>query len=119
MNSKRKGEAKFIGAVFEEKFKSIAKALKLQAKEYKRRLKDLNGEAGRLREMQERYVPREVHDRTVQAMDEKYAARFKEQENKIADLNDYKTKQEGRSSWLQYIPWILAAISLGYAILKK
>jgi hypothetical protein len=34
---------------FDEKLKALQKALKLQAKEYERRLEDLNGEAGRLK----------------------------------------------------------------------
>jgi len=119
MNGREKRENKFISALFEEKFKAVAKALKLQAREYKRRLKDLNGEARRLREMQERYIPREVFDRTVDSINEKNSASIREIQNKINLLNDYKTKQEGRNSWLQYVPWIIAAISLVIAYFKK
>jgi len=39
------------------------RALSLQAAEYERRLKILNGEADRLRQMQATYVPRELYDR--------------------------------------------------------
>lgn len=41
------------------------KALQIQTREFERRLTELNGEAGRLREIQARYVPREVHDGKV------------------------------------------------------
>ncbi len=119
MNKRERQEGKFISALFEEKFRAVAKALKLQAREYKRRLKDLNGEAGRLREMQERYVPREVHERTLDSMSAKFFASIKELQEKINLLNDYKTKQEGRNSWVQYVPWIIAATSLVAAYFKK
>ena len=43
-------------------FKSRDDALDHQFNEWMRRLTDLNGEAGRLREMQAKYVPREVFE---------------------------------------------------------
>lgn len=90
----------------EQKLRDIQ--LVIQAKEYKRRLKDLNGEAGRLRSMQENYIPREVFDRTVNELN-----------GKIQVTSDYKKEQEGRNKLTQWIPWIIAAISLAYAVFKK
>jgi hypothetical protein len=91
-----------------ERFRGQERALKLQAREYKRRLKDLNGEAGRLRLMQSEYIPREVFDKVIQGL-----------EDKIYQLNLYKTSQQGKSELTKYIPWIIAAASFVYSILKK
>jgi hypothetical protein len=46
----------------EERLVSAHDALRLQALEYSRRLDALNGEAERLREMQETYLPRESYE---------------------------------------------------------
>lgn len=60
--------------------------LKLQAKEYKRRLDALNGEAERLRSMQASYVPREVY------------AQFEMSTNKeITALREWKATQTGKT----------------------
>jgi hypothetical protein len=42
--------------------KGNSEALRLQHEEYLRRLRDLNGEANRLRTIQETYVPRETYE---------------------------------------------------------
>lgn len=44
------------------RFEAARDALRIQTDELERRLDDLNGEAGRLREMQAHYVSRELHD---------------------------------------------------------
>jgi phage regulator Rha-like protein len=44
------------------KFDSLDKALELQAKEYERRLSDLNHEAEQLKSMQSTYMPRELYE---------------------------------------------------------
>lgn len=98
----------FTWIFFNEKFNALEKALKLQAKEYARRLTDLNGEADRLHKMQEQYVPREVFDRVIDDI---------RKELKI--LSEWKTKQEGKSQLLQYIPWLLTATSLILLYTKK
>ena len=48
-------------AILEEKLIASREATVLQAKEYERRLEALNGEAHRLKEMQEKYLPRETY----------------------------------------------------------
>jgi hypothetical protein len=85
----------------DEKFKSVDKALKLQAKEYERRLNDLNGEAGRLRSMQQTYMPREVFETVMRDM-----------ENRIEVLMAFKLKTEGVRGMAGAIPWIISLIGL-------
>jgi len=54
-------DSKIEIAVLKEKFISNDRSLTLQAKEYERRLNDLNGEANRIKNMQETFLPREVY----------------------------------------------------------
>lgn len=98
----------FTWIFFEEKLNALKKALKLQAKEYARRLTDLNGEADRLHKMQEQYVPREVFDRVIDDI-----------RKELRILSEWKTKQEGKSQLLQYIPWLLTAISIVLIYIRK
>lgn len=51
--------------MLDERHAHYKEALEISAKEMARRLETLNGEAGRLREMQATYVPREVYDQSV------------------------------------------------------
>jgi hypothetical protein len=94
--------------LLEEKINSIRRELALkedaraiQATEYERRLEGLNGEAGRLRGMQQEYIPREVFDRTLDSL-----------RTRIAAVETAQIKADGRHQLLQYIPWLLTAISL-------
>jgi len=57
--------------LLQTKIDSQEKALTLQAKEYERRLADLNHEAQRLRTMQETYVPREVYEVHIKEINQK------------------------------------------------
>jgi cell fate (sporulation/competence/biofilm development) regulator YmcA (YheA/YmcA/DUF963 family) len=98
----------FTWIFFEEKFKALQKALKLQAGKYEERLTALNGEADRLHKMQEQYVPREVFDRTIDEL-----------RKELRLLSEWKTKQEGKSQLLQYIPWALTVISIALLYSKK
>jgi len=52
-----------VQRIADERQGALKTALDLYATENHRRLEILNGEAGRLREMQSSYVPREVYDR--------------------------------------------------------
>lgn len=91
-----------------EKFKGLNVALKLQAKEYERRLNSLNGEAGQLKQMQATYTPRETFERTLEQL-----------RKDIESLMVWKIKQEGKSQLLQYIPWLLTLISLWLLYTKR
>lgn len=107
--------------LFLEKFKGVNRrmdsmddALELQAKEYQRRLKGLNGEASRLRQMQETYAPREVFDRTIIDL-----------RKDIQAIADWRKSQEGtgqgKSQILNWIPIIIQtilALLLIFAALK-
>lgn len=94
--------------LLEEMIFSRDRELQLQAKEYERRLNVLNGEGERIKEILKESIPREVFDRTVSALI-----------TRIEAIEIYKTKQEGKSQLLQYIPWIIAAIAIAFDYLKK
>lgn len=79
----------------EERLSSIKKideirqeSLRLQAKEYRRRLSELNGEAGRLRNMQTTYIPREVFENSLKSESEKREAAAKALAAKQQELVD-------------------------------
>ena len=61
-------------AILEEKLIASREATVLQAKEYERRLEALNGEAHRLKEMQEKYLPRETYAVEHQRLTDKMEA---------------------------------------------
>ena len=98
----------------EERLTWMDKALQLQAKEYERRLNDLNGEAGRLREMQQTYIPREIFDRSLQQQNEKFERVISDLKERIEILTAVNLKNEGIKSISAIIPW---AISIGGMIL--
>lgn len=86
--------------VISEKFKQIRVALKLQAKEYERRLKALNGEGKRINEVLKQSVPREVFESVV-----------KELRDKIEVLTAAKLKADGKSNLVQYVIPIILTIA--------
>lgn len=98
----------------EERFAWAEKALKLQATEYERRLEALNGEAGRLREMQQTYIPREIFDRSLQQQNEKFERVVSDLKERIEILTAANLKSEGLKSISAVIPWV---ISIGGMIL--
>jgi hypothetical protein len=121
---------KTLKELYDERFKMKDENLVLQAREYERRLEALNGEGDRIKEVLKDSVPREVFDRTINSMNDKHAATINEMNGRFAalfsdlrkdikDLADFKTKQEGKSQLTQFIPWIISAAALAYAILKK
>jgi predicted RNase H-like nuclease (RuvC/YqgF family) len=109
----------FLWIYFKQKFKALREALKLQAKEYERRLEGLNHEADQLKNMQSTYTSKEVFDRTMDAMNQRFERVVNELKEKIEILNLWKTKQEGKSQLIQYIPWLLTAISIIILYTKK
>lgn len=80
--------------------KQKSKALKLQAKEYERRLEILNHEAQKLATMQATYMPREVY------VTEQY-----EQDKKIGALSEWKSKSEGGQVVRQFV-WGIVIVLL-------
>lgn len=108
-----------------EKVQAMQKALDLQAVEYERRLTALNGEAGRLRGMQETYLLKDTYevnnqtqnekfDRALGAMDQKFEAAIREVKKDIKDNSDWRTSQsgidKGKTDIAKQLPWIISAV---------
>jgi hypothetical protein len=76
---------------------ALEKALELQAREYERRLDDLNHEAERLTNMQNNYVHQEVYEQ------------YKESVNlELRKLREYRSVQEGRAQAFTVVTGIVA-----------
>lgn len=115
---------KFLWTFFKEKFRALAQELKLQAGEYKRRLRDLNGEAKRLRKMQELYVQKMTFDRlqedfkkmqTDYISKEVFESSIGPFRTRLETVEKWMEKQLGKGQLLRYIPWIMMAINLALA----
>lgn len=73
-------------------------ALRLQAVEYQRRLEDLNGEAGRIRDVLAQTIPREVFENYKEERDKALDAALKSVEDKrAASLTEVNSKLDGTS----------------------
>lgn len=83
----------------ELQFTSAAEALHLDAEEKARRLEALNGEAGRLRDMQASYLPREVWD-----------GAFKEINKQLAEMKDFRSNVLGKQSVIVMVVSALTAL---------
>jgi hypothetical protein len=106
--------------------KKTDKARKLQAKEYKRRLKELNGEAARLRSMQETYAPREVYEAKVKEIEEKHERKVQEIESvyreliekTITPMQAWQNNMQGRMAIILLI-WTAVIGFVFYLLTKK
>lgn len=105
-----------MNPVVRERFKSYERALKLQAREYERRLEALNHEADRIKASQDKSISVERFDGFVHQFNSKFDQTVTELRKDIKLLSDESRKDEGKSEWKQYIPWgiatALAALSL-------
>jgi hypothetical protein len=72
-----------------------------QEKQNDKHFTDLNGEGNRIKEILKESIPREVFDRTMDSL-----------RIRIAAVEAALIKAEGRHQLVQYIPWVLTAISL-------
>jgi hypothetical protein len=88
--------------------KADRRALKLQARENIRRLKVLNGEGDRIKEILKESIPREVFDREINSI-----------RTRLGQVEAANIKQEGKHQLTQYIPWVIAAAALAYEVFKK
>jgi predicted nucleic acid-binding Zn-ribbon protein len=96
-----------VNKVVRERFRNYDKALVIQAKEYKRRLKDLNGEAKRIKENQDKSISVEKFEGTVNQLH----GRIDQLQKEIQVLSDGAKKAEGRGAWTErYIPWGIAVV---------
>jgi hypothetical protein len=116
MDQKNDIKKGFMWYYFELKFKSLDTALKLQAKEYERRLDALNGENDKIQKILEQSIPREVFDRTISNMRETSEERLKVINESIKPLTEYKIKQEGSNKVIIYLIGIAVAIIIGMAV---
>ena len=91
--------------------KAVANALTLQAREYERRLDFLNGEAGRLREMQATYLPREVYDSKHELLEASL------EQIKI-ELNTYKGKVAGLNQGWVILLGLIALVATVIGIIE-
>lgn len=112
----------------EEKFRSMdrlertrGKALSLQAKEYKRRLNDLNGEASRLRNIQSTYVPREVFENSLKSVSDKTEASTKILSDKLQDMFAWQSKLQGKIAVTVIVGGVVwgVIVSLMFFILNR
>ena len=109
------GETVSLKEHFEKLFEAMEKrhdadqeksdiALKLAASELARRLDDLNGEAGRFREMQSNYMPRETAE-----------AKYAEYEKRIAVLENAQSAEAGQNKQ-NAVNWDRVFAVAGFAI---
>ena len=92
-----------LEASFESHVKADEQALLLATSEIHRRLNDLNGEAGRLKEMQIAYIPRG-----------EYVIEHKILEGQVAELEKYNTNQIGQISIIAGIVTVLVNLGMWF-----
>ena len=102
----QKAKTKHVKALVSLQLNLNEKARELQAKEYERRLSDLNGEAGRIKANQEKSISVEKFDGFINQINQKFDQIAKE----IKTLSDASTKDAGKSEWKQYVPWFIATL---------
>lgn len=88
-----------------ERFDTAAQALKIQAREYERRLDALNGEATRLRELEATYVSKEF-----------YEAHHEGIHTEIKDLKEKIDKQAGRDTILAVLASLAGSLVVGVVL---
>lgn len=95
-----------MNPVVRERFRRVEKAMELQAREYERRLNDLNHENERIKESQAKSISVEKFD----GMMSQVSFRIDQNSNSIKGLSDESHKIQGKSEWRQYIPWVISTI---------
>lgn len=112
-------------AITEERFKSRDMAVAGQLGETARRLTELNGEAERLRDVQARYLPREVWDvglRELRAGGESRDGKLGELQGRLSLAEASLSTLSGGLTWLTRLivgAVILALLGLLFAFLKQ
>ncbi len=103
----------------EERHNQLRREIKKQAKEYSRRLTVLNGEGDRIKEILKESIPREVFDRMVNSITEKYDRIINDLSDKVQLNTNYNNAQEGKNQLTKWVPWAIAAAAFIYSIYKK
>ena len=107
-----------MNKVVRERFKGMERALKLQAKEYERRLDALNHEADRITASQEKSISVEKFEGVINQINEKFDQTTAMQGRQIKSLEEKASKYEGRSAWTEkYIPWGIVVILMIITVL--
>lgn len=106
--------------VIEEKMRSDARALDLQAREYERRLEVLNGEASRLAKVLAQSVPREVWDQQKAALDEWRASVDKALAGSGGRLlGEDRSRAQTNVHWGWVVAAVLSLLGLVIALLRN
>lgn len=115
----------------EAQLSGVAKALKLQAKEYKRRLKQLNGEQARIAASQSSHVSRDTWDAFIET-DQKWKAKTDQALHDALPRSEFLTyksstdtardlaagKWSGALSLFSIVLSLITAAGVVYAIFK-
>ena len=103
-------DLRIILARIEERMIASEKALRISSDENHRRLEILNGEAGRLREMQASYVPRETYDRGLNAIEKATKVMSDEMDRRLKVLETTAANMAGKTWVGGAIVLVLAAV---------
>lgn len=106
--------ASYFEKITDERFTATTKALELQAREYERRLHDLNGEAARLRVIQETYIPREVYEVGHKELQRVSDARYEEILRSLSELKEFRANYQGRQSIISIVISFIVSLIIFY-----
>lgn len=118
-------DLRWVMKFFEEKIKTRDKDLKKQAKEYERRLGDLNHENARILAAQDKSVSVEKFDGTVSQIYQKLENTIGELRRDIIDLKEFKQKQDGKGQGSKEVfeiiklVIVIAGFFIAFFVLKK
>lgn len=110
---------------FEEKFRQRDENLKAQAREYERRLDELNNENGRVKMAQEKSVSVDKFEGAINQLHLKLDQTINEFRKELVSLSDFKQKQEGRGQGgkdimdIIKLVIIIAGFFIAYFVIKK
>jgi hypothetical protein len=106
-------------AVIKERMKGNKRALELQHKLDSIHFTVLNNENGRVKEAQSMFVGKEIHDRDISEIKTMRDRDMNELRTMMKPLAEYVLAQQGKGDLKQWIPWLIAAATLVWSVLKK
>lgn len=118
-------DLQWVVKLFEEKFCQRDENLKMQAKEYERRLNELNNENGRVKMAQERSVSADKFEGAISQLHSRLDQTTNEFRKELLSLSDFKQKQEGRGQGgkdlmdIIKLIIIVAGFFIAYFVIKK
>jgi len=120
-----RSEVKSMKRLFKNKLRERDRALRLQRKEYKRRLAELNHENQRILQAQDRSVTVDKFEGVANQLNQKIDATKDDLRKDILELKEFKQKQEGKGQgskeFMEIIRLIIVVLGffLAYFIIKK